>query len=99
MCQLECHEVRELGRLRSLGIGKRSRVEGPGAHMEPQGIPTMGGIMIVIGLFFVNTLFNSVGQGHHSILLPLFVILGSGLLGGAHDLLNLMGEERAGVTA
>jgi len=35
----------------SWGWGQRIREDGPHTHMEKMGTPTMGGIVIVIGLF------------------------------------------------
>ncbi len=88
-----------ISRLRHLGIGKKIRIEGPSTHLVKQGTPTMGGIMIVLGVFVVNAVFNSVGQGRLSILLPLGVVLATGILGAVDDLLNLAGGKRTGVTA
>ncbi len=88
-----------IDRLNKMGIGKKIRVEGPSSHMVKQGTPTMGGIMIVLGVFVVNAVFNSVGQGRLSILLPMLVVLSSGILGAVDDLLNISGGKRTGITA
>lgn len=88
-----------IDRLIRHGIGKKIRVEGPSTHIVKQGTPTMGGIMVVIGTFLVNAVFNSVGQDRLSILLPMGVVLATGVLGGVDDLLNIAGGKRTGITA
>ncbi len=88
-----------ISKLEQLGIGKKIRVEGPSTHIVKQGTPTMGGIMIVIGVFMVNAVFNSVVQERLSMLLPLGVVLSTGALGAVDDLLNLAGGKRTGITA
>lgn len=88
-----------LTQLHRYKIGKKIRVEGPQTHMAKQGTPTMGGIMIVLGVFLVNLVFNSALQDRLSILLPLAVVLFCGTLGAVDDLLNLAGGKRTGITA
>lgn len=86
-----------INKLRSMGIGKKVRAEEPGSHIVKMGTPTMGGIMIVIGVFLTNAVFNLVGSW--SILLPLGVVLSCGVLGAVDDLLNLSGGKGSGMTA
>jgi phospho-N-acetylmuramoyl-pentapeptide-transferase len=88
-----------IDRLNKMGIGKKIRIDGPSTHMIKQGTPTMGGIMVVLGVFLVNAVFNSVGQGRGSILLPLLVVVSSGVLGAVDDLLNIAGGKNSGITA
>lgn len=83
--------------LHRLGIGKKIRIEGPSTHMVKQGTPTMGGIMVVLGVFIVNAVFNLYDR--LSMLLPLGVVLSTGILGGVDDLLNLAGGKSSGITA
>ncbi len=86
-----------IDRLHKMGIGKKIRIEGPSTHMVKQGTPTMGGIMVVLGVFIVNAVFNLYDR--LSMLLPLGVVISTGILGGVDDLLNLAGGKSSGITA
>ncbi len=71
-------------------VGKQIRVEGPTSHMTKMGTPTMGGIMIIIPVAVVTvvlniyTLLGGTTSGR-SILVPLFTMIGFGILGGVDD--------------
>jgi len=86
--------VNELRRHR---IGKQIRAEGPESHAAKAGTPTMGGIIISATVLLTTVPFNLIG--HWSMLLPLGVIVGCGVLGGVDDLLNLVGGTKSGLTA
>lgn len=75
--------------LRRLRIGKQIRVELSEHQQKKVGTPTMGGIMIILpvvlialGLNIVNVIRTVTGP---SILLPLFVLVGFGVLGAIDD--------------
>jgi phospho-N-acetylmuramoyl-pentapeptide-transferase len=75
--------------LRRLGVGKQIRVELSAHQQKKVGTPTMGGIMIILpvvlitlGLNIVNVIRTVTGP---SILLPLFVLVGFGILGAIDD--------------
>lgn len=76
--------------LKRLKVGKRIRVELGEEHQRKVGTPTMGGIMIilpavliVLGLNLVSLIRADITGA--SILLPLAVMMGFGLLGGYDD--------------
>jgi phospho-N-acetylmuramoyl-pentapeptide-transferase len=82
--------------LRRLKIGQQQRVNSPDWHKSRQGTPTMGGILILIPVLGFTLLVNIVnllrppsGGTGISILLPLFVLMGYGILGAADDLVKL----------
>lgn len=86
-----------LGFLRSHGIGKKIRVEGPSSHIVKMGTPTMGGL-IICGTVLVVTLLTSLlvyGESGRSILLPLTVLVASAAIGAVDDRLSVM-ESRGG---
>ncbi len=83
--------------LRRYRIGKRIRLEGPESHMVKMGTPTMGGIMFTTTVVLLTAIFNL--SGRLSMLLPLGVLLACAILGGADDLLTLVGGNREGLTA
>jgi phospho-N-acetylmuramoyl-pentapeptide-transferase len=73
--------------LRNKGIGKKIRVEGPQSHMVKTGTPTMGGIIILVPVVLLTVLFNLVDRW--SLLLPLTVLIGYGILGAVDDYMSL----------
>lgn len=81
--------------LRRLKIGELRREDSPEWLAAKAGTPTMGGILILLPVvamtLFVNvvTLTHPRGGTGTSILLPLFMLVGFGLLGGIDDLLKL----------
>jgi phospho-N-acetylmuramoyl-pentapeptide-transferase len=83
--------------LKSNGIGKQIRVDGPEGHQYKLGTPTMGGILITGTAIFLTLIFNLAGR--LSMLLPLGVLIGTAILGGIDDRLNLVGGERTGLAA
>lgn len=75
--------------LRRLKIGKQIRIEIQDIQGNKVGTPTMGGIMIVLPAIFITLALNianivQTGQGA-SILLPLMVMVGFGMLGLIDD--------------
>lgn len=86
-----------VGFLRRRGIGKKIRADGPERHQQKAGTPTMGGIMIIVTVTVVTLLMNL--RGHYSMLLPVVVMVGCGLLGAVDDLVNLLGKRGQGLSA
>jgi len=83
--------------LRSLGVGKQIRVEGPQRHQLKMGTPTMGGLLIVIPVVAMTLLLNTVpilGRTllGRSVLMPLAVLVAFAGLGAIDDLLGLKGR-------
>src|SRR5512140_1721052 len=76
--------------LREHKVGKQIRVEGPTSHQTKMGTPTMGGVMILIPVAIITIVLNiynllGVTVIGRSILVPLFTMLGFGILGGIDD--------------
>lgn len=78
-------------------IGKQIREEGPARHLAKKGTPTMGGLIIFLSVFVVTVPFNLIGR--YSILLPLAVLVGTGVLGMVDDLMNLTVSRKGGLRA
>jgi phospho-N-acetylmuramoyl-pentapeptide-transferase len=78
--------------LRRLKLGKMIRAELAASHQKKMGTPTMGGIMIIVPTVGILLLLNVVqiirtsSLVGASILLPLFVLIGFGLLGAYDDI-------------
>lgn len=82
--------------LHKLKFGQYIREEGPAAHQKKSGTPTMGGIMILIGillpsLFFVKDYPNTVPI--------LFMTLGFGLIGFLDDFIKVVMKRNLGLRA
>ncbi len=84
-----------LALLQRLDIGKRVSVDAPASHASKAGTLTMGGLIIFVAVFLVTVPFNLVGK--LSIILPLAVMVSSGVLGAVDDLLNLLGGKHTGL--
>lgn len=85
--------------LRHFKIGKLIRVEGPNRHFTKMGTPTMGGVMIVLPVTLLTLLLNAasllgLNVLGRSVILPLAVLLGYGLLGAIDDWEGIRGPRR-----
>jgi phospho-N-acetylmuramoyl-pentapeptide-transferase len=83
--------------LRRYRVGKQIRLEGPDAHLQKMGTPTMGGILIWFSVFVATAVFNVLGT--LSITVPMMTTAATGLLGTLDDVLGLMGDTAEGLTA
>jgi phospho-N-acetylmuramoyl-pentapeptide-transferase len=82
--------------LRAAKIGKQVRADGPASHLVKTGTPTMGGLMIVASVVILTILFNLFS--YPSMLVPLGVLIGCGLLGVIDDRYSLVGAARKGLS-
>jgi hypothetical protein len=73
--------------LRATGFGKRIVEEGPEAHMSKEGTPTMGGLLLIIVVLLLATVF---GAWEPSTAPTLLALLGVGILGAVDDILNAL---------
>jgi phospho-N-acetylmuramoyl-pentapeptide-transferase len=85
--------------LRYFKLGKLIRVEGPAHHIAKMGTPTMGGVMIILPVALLTILLNAasvlgLNVLGRSVLLPVLVMLGYGVLGGIDDWEGIRGPRR-----
>ncbi|MET0771823.1 MAG: phospho-N-acetylmuramoyl-pentapeptide-transferase [Candidatus Limnocylindrales bacterium] len=78
--------------IRSFGMGKRIRVDGPESHYSKEGTPTMGGLLIILVVAALAAVFEIV-RGFGSFIdagtfAPLATLLLVGALGTVDDWLN-----------
>lgn len=91
--------------LRHFKIGKLIRVDEPGHHNVKMGTPTMGGVMFIVPVLLLTVLLNTVALlgldvVGRSVLVPMIVMIGYGLLGAIDDWQGLRGKRRGeGMTA
>jgi phospho-N-acetylmuramoyl-pentapeptide-transferase len=84
-----------IARLRAWNIGQRVRQEGPASHLQKEGTPTMGGILIIVAVVLPTLLWANLRN--HSIWLMIFTTLSLGLLGFLDDYLHVVRRERKGL--
>jgi phospho-N-acetylmuramoyl-pentapeptide-transferase len=77
------------------GKGQPIRLDGPQSHLlTKQGTPTMGGLMILSGLFAATLLWARLDD--HYVWLVLFVMLGFGAIGFYDDYLKITRQTHKG---
>jgi phospho-N-acetylmuramoyl-pentapeptide-transferase len=85
--------------LRHFKIGKIIRVEEPTRHLEKMGTPTMGGVMFILPVVLLTGLLNAatllgLNLTGASVLLPMVVMIGYGLLGAVDDWEGIRGPRK-----
>ena len=85
--------------LRHFRVGKIIRVEEPDQHRVKMGTPTMGGVLFVLPVLLLTGLLNAAtligfSVTGRSILVPLIVLVGYGLLGAVDDWEGIRGKRR-----
>jgi len=83
--------------LHRLKFGQTERELGPKSHLVKQGTPTMGGIMILLGIALATLLFA--GQGNGFALMGMLFTLGFGVLGFLDDYLKVKRHNTDGLRA
>jgi len=84
-------------RLRRLQIGQYIREEGPQAHKAKAGTPTMGGVLILVGVLVPTLLWGDVFNKNLWILV--LSTLAFGAIGFADDYLKVVKKQSLGLTA
>ena len=82
--------------LHRLKFGQSIREEGPKSHQAKSGTPTMGGIMIVLGILLGTW---AAAQMTTEILLALFILLGHFALGFLDDYIKVVKKRNLGLRA
>ncbi len=87
---------RLIGWLRSKqGSGQPIRTDGPETHLSKAGTPTMGGLMILIGIAVSMLLWGDLGNAY--VWIVFMVTVGFGLIGFADDYLKLTKRNTKGL--
>ena len=81
--------------LKKVNFGQQIRKEGPKSHLEKAGIPTMGGILILFGIF-ISAIFLKINI---NLLIVLITTFGMGAVGFLDDYLKIKRERSLGLTA
>lgn len=82
--------------LHKLKFGQSIREEGPKSHQAKSGTPTMGGIMIILGITLGTV---AVAPFSTEIMLALFIMLGHFVLGFLDDYIKVVKKRNLGLKA
>jgi phospho-N-acetylmuramoyl-pentapeptide-transferase len=85
-----------INRLRALKYGQEIREEGPASHLEKQGTPTMGGVLILASIV-ISTLLWAKLNGLY-VWLALAATLIFGMVGFADDYIKIVKKRSLGLT-
>lgn len=77
------------------GFGQQIRADGPSRHLVKQGTPTMGGVVMLVGIVISSCIQSSRGL---SIVLAMAVMLACALLGLLDDLESVCHKRSLGLT-
>ena len=80
------------------GWGQRIREDGPHTHLEKMGTPTMGGVVVLAGLFAGYAAARGFSKVTGAGIALLVVVLGLGLLGFLDDLLKVRRQRSLGLS-
>lgn len=83
--------------LQKMQIGQVIRTEGPESHLEKQGTPTMGGVMILLAITVTVLLWADLSN--YYVWLVLMVLLSYGAIGFADDYRKVVRKNTAGLIA
>jgi phospho-N-acetylmuramoyl-pentapeptide-transferase len=75
-----------IGLLQRLGFGKRIRADGPESHHAKAGVPTMGGMLMVLVVMFLAMAMRI--EDVYT-LTPMLALVGVGILGAIDDFVNV----------
>lgn len=82
--------------LHKLKFGQSIREEGPKSHQAKSGTPTMGGIMIILGITLATAIAAPLTA---EVLLALFIMLGHFVLGFLDDYIKVVKKRNLGLRA
>ena len=81
---------------RRLEFGQNIREVGPKRHLDKAGIPTMGGVMIILAVIIATLLFT---EPKPQVILSLFVMVSYGVLGLLDDAIKVVANRSLGLRA
>jgi len=82
--------------LKYLNFGQQIRGEGPSSHMKKEGVPTMGGILIILAVVITSFLVLNLNT---SIIWALITTLGMGFVGFLDDIIKIRSKRSLGLKA
>jgi phospho-N-acetylmuramoyl-pentapeptide-transferase len=83
-------------KLRVLKFGQSIRIDGPQSHLAKTGTPTMGGVLIIVGVAVSVIFWQDLTNVYTWI--ALFALLGFGAIGSADDFLKIKRKNSDGLS-
>lgn len=83
--------------MRRLQIGQVVRDDGPASHLAKQGVPTMGGLLILAAVILATLLWARLDNS--LVWLALFIVIFFGAIGGLDDYWKISRKNSAGLSA
>ena len=84
--------------LKKLKVGQSERLDGPRAHLKKQGTPTMGGIMMIISIIVITTIYCIFSKEN---IMPILAValasLGFGIVGFVDDFKKVVLKNTEGL--
>ena len=84
-------------KLKQLQVGQYIRDDGPEAHLQKAGTPTMGGVLIIFAVVTSTLLWTDLTN--HYIWITLLIFIGYGIIGFMDDYLMLVKKRSKGLAA
>ena len=84
--------------LKRLKLGQNVRDDGPKTHLKKAGIPSMGGIVIIIAILLSSFYFSMSSEGHEWQLV-MFLMVSYGLIGFLDDYIKIVKRRSLGLRA
>lgn len=81
---------------RKYELGQKVRKEGPSSHYEKEGIPTMGGLLIITGVIIPIIITNSWSL---DFIMYTLILLSTAIIGFSDDYIKIIKERSLGLTA
>lgn len=82
--------------LKKYNLGQKIREVGPDSHQKKDGIPTMGGILIIIGIILPIIITNSFSGKN---IIFIMVIISTAIVGFSDDFIKIIKKRSLGLTA
>jgi phospho-N-acetylmuramoyl-pentapeptide-transferase len=82
--------------LKRFNFGQQIREDGPKSHLKKEGIPTMGGILIVLAILVTSFLLLDLNR---NIIWALIITIGMGLIGFIDDYIKIRTKRSLGLKA
>ncbi len=82
--------------LKLLNFGQQVRGEGPSTHLKKEGVPTMGGVLIILAIFITALIVLDMST---SIIWAVITTMGMGFIGFMDDIIKIRSKRSLGLRA
>ncbi len=82
--------------LKKLNFGQQIRNQGPSSHLKKEGIPTMGGVLIILAILFSTLILLQINA---RVFWTLLLVCGMGFIGFLDDMIKIKTRRSLGLMA